>query len=155
MRRSRGFLQELYRDEADHGTALGWFSRLLVEREDKRHKGEVNLKHTGTMPLVQSVRLLALGSGIDATGTLDRIAGLAAHGVLTADERDNLSAAFHHLTGLLLRQQIADHQAGREVSNYVQPDGLSKRDRELMIAALRAIEALRTKVRIEFTGDVF
>ena len=154
MGESQGFLRELYRDEADHGTALGWFNRLIVEKSED-HKGEINIKMNGTLPLVEFVRLLALRDGIAETVTLSRIEKLAEFGTLTADQRDYLVGAFSHMTALLLRKQIADFRADRKVTNYINPSELSRMDREHLVEAFRSVENLRAKVRTEFTGDVF
>ncbi len=155
MGESQGFLRELYQDEADHGTALGWFSRLQVERDSREHKGQINLKAHGTLPLVEFIRLLSLREGIPETRTVQRIALLKDAGALNRDQREYLTLAFNVLTTLLLRQQIADYQAGRKVSNYVNPETLSKLEREQLVESFRSIEDLRSKVRSEFTGDVF
>jgi signal-transduction protein with cAMP-binding, CBS, and nucleotidyltransferase domain len=56
---------------------------------------------------------------------------------------------------LLLRQQVADFQAGERVNNYVPPESMSTRERDMLIDAFKAIAALRDRVRTEFTGDVF
>ena len=63
----------MYADDAEHGVALGFFRRFITERKDKEHKGKINLKHTGTLPLVESVRLLALREGVEELSTLGRL----------------------------------------------------------------------------------
>ena len=93
--------------------------------------------------------------GIPETGTLARIAALHALGVLDANEQDYLSGGFHHLTRLILRQQISDFQEGREVSAYVSPRALSMREKDMLKNSLQAIDALRDRVKTEFTADVF
>jgi hypothetical protein len=45
------------------------FNRLLTERDDPAHKGQINLKYSGTLPLAEAVRLLALRHGNAATNT--------------------------------------------------------------------------------------
>ncbi|HSR70882.1 MAG TPA: DUF294 nucleotidyltransferase-like domain-containing protein, partial [Kiloniellales bacterium] len=85
----------------EYGTALGWFGRLVTDREKPEHKGKINLKHAGTLPLVASVRLLALREGIEATATLERIDALHGRGILSRDEQDYVGGAFGHITGLL------------------------------------------------------
>ena len=149
------FLAEIQREGDRIGVALGWFGRLLTESEKPEHKGEINLKHSGTLPLVQSLRLLALKEGVDAVSTLDRIEALHRHGVLDSDEQDYLKGGFKHITGLLLRQQIADFKAQKKVSNYVRPETLSERERDILIDSLEAIKELQARVKAEFTGDIF
>ena len=148
------YLQEMWQDGEDHGVALGWFGRFITEKDVAEHKGEINLKTSGSLPLVEAARLMALKHGILATGTLERLAGLKDAGYLRADEHDYLTGAFRHLTFLLLRQQIADFQAGRKVSNYVPPDSLSTREKDMLIDSFKAIADLRGRLRGEFTGQV-
>jgi signal-transduction protein with cAMP-binding, CBS, and nucleotidyltransferase domain len=148
------FLRAMFGVQADHRTALGWFNRLLTERADPAHRGEVDLKYAGTLPLAEAVRLLALTRGIPATGTLARIDALAEAGDLDRDTRDHLRGAFDHITGLQLRQQVADFRAGRSIGNFVDPDALTARERDLLKDAFRAINAFRDRLRAELTGDV-
>ncbi len=154
-RSSPAFLAELQRESARQGVALGWFGRFVTEKEKAEYKGEINLKHAGTLPLVSSLRLLSLKHGIEATGTLDRVTALQAAGVLSSDEADYLSGALRHITLLLLREQIADFKAGRRVGNYVHPDSLSEREKDILVDSFKAIEELRDKVALAFTGEIF
>jgi CBS domain-containing protein len=150
-----GFLRAMFGVQADHRAGLGWFNRLLKERDDPAHRGEINLKYSGTLPLAEAVRLLALREGIAATGTLARIDALGAAGRISRDDHDHLHGAFDHITGLQLRQQIADYQAGRPVSNHVDPAELTARETDLLKDGFRAINDFRALVRSELTGDVF
>jgi len=153
-RQNHAFLKEMQRVQEDHGVALGAFGRLIPE-EDPPFKGRVNLKYQGLLPLVESVRLLALREGLEHTSTLKRIEVLAAHRFLSRDEQDYLTDAFHNLTTLILHQQIQDFKAGLKVTPYVALDTLSAREKEKLVDSLRAISAFRDRVRAEFTGDVF
>ena len=134
---------------------MGWFGRFVTERENKDYKGQINLKHTGTLPLVEAMRLLALREGVVAISTLARMDALGEKGVLDGNEHDYLTGAYRHISHLLLRQQIADFKAGKTVSNYVHPNSLTERERDMLIESFKAIRALREKVRSEFTGEVF
>ncbi|HZA65776.1 MAG TPA: putative nucleotidyltransferase substrate binding domain-containing protein [Geminicoccaceae bacterium] len=155
VRQYPGFLRDMFGVQADHRAGLGWFNRLLTERDDPEHRGAVNLKYAGTLPLAEAVRLLALREGIAATGTLARIDALDAAGRLSRDAQDRLRGAFDHITGLQLRQQIADYEAGRPVSNFVNPAELTAREIDLLKDGFRAINDFRALVRAELTGDVF
>ena len=149
------FLREMYRDDAEHGIALGWFGRFITVRDVAKHRGKINLKHTGTLPLVEGVRLLALREGIEAGPTLKRIEKLAGAGVLDADEQDYLSGAFRHMSRLMLRQQLRDHAAGEEASAYVSPKAMSAREKDFLRDCFRAVRAFRSRLRSEFTGEIF
>jgi signal-transduction protein with cAMP-binding, CBS, and nucleotidyltransferase domain len=153
VERTPVYLQAMFSKEADRHVALGLFGRLRKDREDPRRR--VNLKHGGLMPLVGSVRLLALRSGIEETPTLGRLGALRGAGVLDENEADDARAAFGHVTGFLLRQQLRDFARGAEVSRYVAPAALTRRERKLLASSLKAIGSLQEKVRMDFTGEVF
>lgn len=147
-------LAEMCRDETARSVALGLFGRIVTDAKGD-HPGRVDLKMRGTMPLVGSARLLALKCGIRETGTLARLAALERAGVLGRNEAEALAAAFDHITFVLLRQQLADHAAGRKVGNFVDPDSLSRRERDLLVDSLRAVEQFRKRVRAELTGELW
>lgn len=54
------FLQAIERDVSDHHSALGFFGRFIVDREAGPFRGWIEVKHGGTLPLINSIRLLAL-----------------------------------------------------------------------------------------------
>ncbi len=146
------FLREMFGIQADHRAALGLFNRFVTERQDPAHKGQINLKLMGTLPLAEGVRLLALRHGVAATGTLARLEGLSSIGQVSAREADELRAAFALVTFLQLRRQLADYEAGRPVGNFVDPRELSSRERELLRDAFKAINEFRARLKSELTG---
>lgn len=150
-----GFLREMYGVETDHRVALGWFGRLITERETDTRGDRINLKHRGALPLVEGVRLLALRAGIAETSTLKRIEALHANGIVDDNEQDYLTAAFRLITDLLLRQQVADYKAGHKVGNLVSTAALRKRQKDMLVSCLRAISVFRDRIRYELTGDIF
>lgn len=154
-KKSPAFLDELQKVATEYGVALGWFGRFVTEKHDEAHKGAINLKHMGSLPLVSCLRVLALRQGITEVGTLARAARLHEEGILGEDEHDYLAGAYRLIANLLLTQQVDDFKAGRKVSNYVHPDDLWDREEDMLQDSFRAIEELRKRVRAEFTADVF
>ena len=150
------FLRSLYEIGADHNVALGFFGRLAPTRIDPDDgTALINLKLQGTLPVVEGIRLLALREGIAATSTLARIAALYEGGILNADEQDYLRGAVHHIAFLLLREQIAAFKAGRPIGNEIAPATLTRRERDMLVDALKAVQNLRLRIRAEFGGDYF
>ncbi len=149
------FLREMQRVQTDHGVALGLFGKLTPDRSPGPHHGKLNLKYHGLLPLVEAIRLLALREGVPYTSTLTRIGALHEKGVLDSNEQDYLAGGFQHLTRLVLRQQITDFKAEHDVSAYVSPRALSLREKDMLRNALRAIDALRQRVKSEFTAEIF
>ncbi len=155
VRHNHYFLRQMFQDQADHNVALGFFGGFITEKEKEEFKGQVNLKYTGTIPLVEAIRLLALREGVEETSTLERIAALNEQGVLSINEHDDLTSAFYLITDILLRKQIRDYKARRRVSYYVDPEALTKRDRVMLLEALKAINNVRKRVNMEFTAEIF
>lgn len=150
------FLREMFEDDQDHGPAIGWFGRFITMKESDAagYKGYLNLKHSGTLPLVEAMRLLCLREGLMINPTLERMQALEDRGILAKDEADYLRGAYRHISHLLLRQQIKDFQAGRPVTNFVHPRSLTRREADMLKDSFEAIRRLRDRMRGEFTGDV-
>ncbi len=149
------FLREMFKLDQEHEVALGLFNRLLTDRQTGPNQGKLNLKLTGTLPLVGAVRIAALAKGIPQTATLKRIEALRDIEFLSRDEEDYLSGAFRHITRLLLRQQLRDYNAGRDVGNHVALEEMSRRERDILVDGFQAIKTFRTRLRTELTGDLF
>jgi len=149
------FLREMYKFDHEHEVALGLFKRLLIDKQAGPNYGKLNLKLTGTLPLVGGVRIAALANGVAHTSTLRRIDALHANDVLSHDEQDYLRGAFRHITGLLLRQQLRDYNAGQPVGNHVAIEDMSQRERDMLIDGMHAIKIFRRRLRTELTGDPF
>ena len=127
---------------------LGWFNRLKTE-SGPEHRGEVNVKKAGMMPLAESARLLALRRGVPEVSTLSRLRGLRDCGELKADFCDELEWAFEVFARILLRGQIASAEAGEIPGNYVRADSLSARERENLKRALKSAQKFRTHAEVQ------
>lgn len=149
------FLRELFKVDEEHGVALRLFDRLRPDPLPGPNQGKLNLKHTGTLPLVGAVRIMALRNRIEETGTLSRIARLHARGVLDNDEKDYLNGAYRHISALLLRQQLEDYRAGSQPGNHVPMNALSEREKDMLVDGFKAIRAFRARLRHELTAEVF
>lgn len=149
------FLREMFELDSDHEVALGLFDRLLVDHKPGPDKGKLNLKLTGTLPLVGAARIGALANRIPDTATMTRIDGLHDKGVLSTNEHDYLAGAFGHITDLVLRQQIRDFSAGRQVGNHVAPAEITRRERDMLVDGFKAIKQFRRRIRMELTGELF
>jgi signal-transduction protein with cAMP-binding, CBS, and nucleotidyltransferase domain len=150
--RNPTFVRDLFTIEADHGAALGWFGRLRSERDKQDRPGMINLKLRGSLPLVEAARLLSLRAGLPETSTLARLDGLVAKGTLHPEDHDNLKDAFGFISRLLLRQQVEDFAAGREVGDFVPEARLSKRERDHLVTCLRGIVNVRSTLEADLAG---
>lgn len=114
-----------------------------------------DFKLHGLMPLVAAARLMALGDGIAETSTLGRLAALAERGRLSAREAEELAGAFDLLLDTVLRQQLADHAAGRQPGNLVDTTVLSRPARNALRDALKAVRSFSRRTFGSFTGAIW
>jgi signal-transduction protein with cAMP-binding, CBS, and nucleotidyltransferase domain len=149
------FVRDLFAIEADHGAALGWFGRLRSERDKQDRSGMINLKLRGSLPLVEAARLLSLRVGLPETSTLARLDGLVVKGALHPEDHDNLKDAFQFISQLLLRQQVEDLAAGREIGDFVPEERLSKREKDHLVICLRSIVNVRTTLEADLARGAF
>ena len=133
---------------------LGWFDRLLTERRDPRalrqDQPEVRRHPAACRSRASARPACRHPRPARSPGSPP----WAKPGTLSADVQDRLRAAFDHITGLQLRQQIADYEAGRAVSNFVDPADLTAREIDLLKDAFRAINDFRAHVRAELTSEL-
>ena len=147
------FLREMYHMQQEHGVALGLFGRLATGHKDVLG-GRIDLKYNGLLPLVESLRLLALKQGTEETSTLIRLSSLNKAGIIGRAELEALRSAFDHLTFLILRQQRQDLEMGMEAGTSVSSQSLTKMENTILLESLRSISALREKVKMLLTADV-
>lgn len=149
------FLQAMVREHEGAGVGLGWFDRFVTMGRLSEHRGHINLKHTGTFPLVTAVRQLALLHGIPATGTLERLHALHQDRVISPAGLDSLTLACSVLAELILRHQLRQVREGRTPDYYVHPGELSRYQRRQLKQAMKSIRRLREQARTDISGQIF
>jgi signal-transduction protein with cAMP-binding, CBS, and nucleotidyltransferase domain len=143
------FVRQISWQEGRETAPLNLFGQIIADD----HEGRIDLKLRGTLPLVGLVRFMALGHGIGATGTLDRLAALHAAGALSTGLHAALVEDFAVLTDLRLRQQLADHAAAATPGNRCEVSELAERDRARLVQVFRTIELLRKVVAQSYGGQ--
>lgn len=152
---NKRLIKALYAIESDHRVALNWRGRLKVDTSEDDDATGMNLKMSGTLPLVEGARLLSLLAGVPSTGTLARLDGISEKGMMPPRERDELAAAFTLVSGILLRQQVASARGGIGIDDYVHEDALSNHERAQLVTAFRAIATFRARLKSELGGGPF
>ncbi len=121
---------------------VGFFKNFIVER-DGEHKNKLNLKLYGLVPLITCLKILALHEGIPETNTLERLKALGKKAILTIDQLEMLEQAYETFLTLKVRANLADLDAGRELSNHIDPALLSTRQKQLLKEAFWAVSQLQ------------
>jgi CBS domain-containing protein len=145
------YLKQLSWEHVRQDVPLGLFGQLLGEPGTEHHH-EIDLKLRASLPLIGLIRMLALRNGIAVTGTLDRLRLLVGAGRVSEGFGAMLAEDFSILTAMRVRQQLADLEAGRPVSNLLALGDLSERERKRLVRLFRSIDTLRRVAAQEFGG---
>jgi len=138
------FLKMLARNVGGHGGGRTLLGGLRTEN------GRFNMKANLTLPLVETLRVLAISRGIAVRGSAARAAALAARDDLPP-EVGRLGEDVAMVTRLVLRQQIADIAAGKPPSSLVEIRTLSGAETGI----LKAISGRVTRLDTLLTDTLF
>ena len=148
-------LKFLYFSEEQSDAAIGFFGQFILEKNDEQNKGYLNLKHTGTLPLVESIRLYSIKNKITKISTFERLEELNKLKVLTDDETDFFKNAHRFMSKILLINQVERAQQGLEIKNFINPKKLLNREVKLLRIYLKTIKDLKKRVRVDIGEEYF
>jgi len=130
-------LEFMAAQDAEGRPAIGPFNILLTS-DRPEGQGRIDLKRNGLRIISDAARILALGAGIGATHSLDRIDALARHDAISPQLAASARAAFEELLDLLLDHQIAQAERGQAPDGLVDPGRLPAEVKATLRVALRA-----------------
>jgi len=139
----------LLEEEGGHRVPVGFMGRFVTEKEGG-HQGKLNVKSSGLIFVVEGIRILVLQHGIRETSTLKRLNRLVEGGFVHPDDAEYFESAYQVLLHLTLSSQLVSYMNDREVSTYIDPKSLSRRDREILRHAFKAVASLKDLVATEF-----
>ena len=145
-RDSKLFLAYMVGNALTHQPPLGVFGGLfggLSTIRSGEHKGTIDLKHTGIVPVIDLARVYALAAGNDAVNTHDRLAHAADSGEISPRSVHDLRDALEFLSTLRIRHQARQISAGTAVDNYLRPDELSNFERDQLKHAFGVVKQLQ------------
>jgi DNA polymerase-3 subunit epsilon/CBS domain-containing protein len=125
-------LTESARHRASPFTLLGGFRVDTGQR--------IDLKKFGLMPLFTAARVLAIRHDVRERGTWDRLEGVLAKGIGTAEGMQTLREAHRTILRAVIGQQLADAHAGVPLSPRVAAARLDKTERAALKQALAAVD---------------
>ncbi|MCX7154907.1 MAG: DUF294 nucleotidyltransferase-like domain-containing protein [Rhodocyclales bacterium] len=126
---------------------LGRLRDFVTEAESG---GAIDLKKFGSRIFVDAARIMALGAGVAATGTAQRLRAVAVEGIMTAADAEAAAHAFHALQNVRLTVQVASCLDAGTVGNQIDPGRLNEFDRRVLLEALRQARALQQRLKIRF-----
>ncbi|HUA43603.1 MAG TPA: putative nucleotidyltransferase substrate binding domain-containing protein [Solirubrobacteraceae bacterium] len=146
-------LRMLARFALSHRPPTGFFRGLVVESSGE-HRGRLDLKHGGVLPIVDLARWAGMAAGVASASTVERLRAAAAAGTLSDAHARTLGDAFALITGLRVEHQVQQLRAGEDPDDYVNPAMLSGLTRSYLREAFRAVASIQKRVGAELSVGV-
>ena len=143
------FLYYMMELDFKHKVPVGLLGRFMLEK-DEPNKGKLSLKQTGSIFIVDCIRMFLLEKQIDATTTIERLEELVKLNVFTQETAEHIKAALEAFTYLRLRNEIDQVDQGLPPSHYLDPYALTKNEQDLLREAFRAASKLQDSTKRHF-----
>lgn len=146
-------LRSLFLEASQHRVPLTFFKNFITLKSGPR-RGQLDLKRSGLLFVVECARILALRHGVQETCTIERLQALADREAIPRDEAEFVVTAYRTLFHFLLNAQARRLQAGDPPDSYLAPQNLPIQERYLLRHALEATSRLQGMVSTSF-GQIF
>jgi CBS domain-containing protein len=146
-------LRLLARFALSHRPPTGFLRGLVVESSGE-HRGRLDLKNGGVLPIVDLARWAGMSAGVTSASTSERLRAAAAAGSLSDAESRTLEDALALITGLRLEHQVQQLRAGQEPNDYIDPATLTRLTRSYLREAFRAVASIQKGVASELSVGV-
>ena len=119
------------------------FLRDFVIEHSGEHRGTLDIKKGGVLPVVAIARYAGHAAGAEATATPERLRAAADAGVLSATEARTLEEAHAVFTALRMDHQVNQLRAGVQADDHVDPKSLGPLARHHLRDAFRAVASVQ------------
>jgi CBS domain-containing protein len=141
-------LRMLARFALSHRPPTGFLRGLVVEH-DGEHRGRLDLKHGGVIPIVDLARWAGMAAGLTSASTIERLRAAGAAETLPPADAQTLEDAFELIAALRMQHQVRQLRAGETPDDYVDPAELSSLTRSHLKEAFRAVASVQKRVAAE------
>jgi CBS domain-containing protein len=120
----------------------GFRGNIVVESSGE-HRGTLDIKHGGLLPVVDIARFGALKAGAKVTATIERLRAASELGAIEPTHARTLEEVYDLFTALRLEHQIQQLERGNEPNDYIDPKELSELTRRYLRDAFREVAAVQ------------
>jgi CBS domain-containing protein len=149
----RALLRQLARLALSYRPPTGFLRGLVVEHGGE-HRGRLDIKHGGVVPIVDLARWAGMAAGVTSASTPERLRAAGEAGTLSAADARTLHDAFDFVSGLRLEHQIHQVRAGIAPDDHLDPAALSPLTRTYLKDAFRAVASVQKRVSNELALGV-
>jgi CBS domain-containing protein len=146
--RNPELLRLLARLSLSYRPPTGFFRGLVVEHGGE-HRGRLDLKQGGVLPIVDIARWAGMSAGVTSASTVERLHAAAAAGILPELEALTLIDAFELISSLRVSHQVDQLRAGEPPDDYLDPAVLSPLMRNQLREAFRAVATFQRRLSNE------
>ena len=119
------------------------FLRDFVIEHSGEHRGTLDIKKGGVLPVVTIARYAGHAAGATATTTQGRLRAAADEGVLSGTEARTLEEAYAVFAALRIDHQAAQLKAGIDPDDHIDPKSLGPLARHHLRDAFRAVASVQ------------
>lgn len=137
------FLAHMVANSLTHQPPLGLFRGFALSRSGE-HKGTLDLKLSGVVPIVDLARLYALKGGIAPVNTRARLVAAQETGVVSPSGGRDLLDAYDLIAEMRLRHQADQIRRGAKPDNFMIPASLSDLERSHLRSAFVVVKTMQS-----------
>ena len=145
------FLAHMVGNALKHYPPLGMFGNITVSKGGD-HPKTIDLKHSGTVPIIDLARVYALAGGHGAANTDERLAHAAHSNEVSAERARDLRDALEFMSGLRIAHQARQTAAGQPPDNHLSLDELSNFERGHLKEAFHVVKSLQSVLSQRYGG---
>jgi CBS domain-containing protein len=118
---------------------------------DGEHRGTLDIKKRGLLPIVDLARSAALAAGVSAASTAARLDAAEAAETIPRSDVTVLRDAFELITELRMQHQVQQLRHGQPPDNHMDPATLTPLVRTYLREAFRAITRVQRGIKNSMT----
>ncbi len=141
-RKNSIFVAHLLSNALTHTPPIGFFGTFSLEGGE--HRGTINLKQNGVVPIVDIARVYALVAAITEVNTHRRLEEGRSASVMSESGAADLLAAFEFIAMTRLRHQARQIRAGKKPDNFMAPKEISHLERDQLKKAFKVVTTIQS-----------
>jgi CBS domain-containing protein len=130
------------------------FLRDFVVEHSGEHRGQLDLKHGGMIPIVDLARWAGMAAGMASASTRERLRAAEAAGTMDSAEAQTLTEAFGFIFSLRLDHQVEQLRRGSVPDDFIDPKTLNPLARSYLREAFRAVASVQANLSAELSLGV-